>query len=89
MNFTKKELQEISRKYADEWLEKRFSKEDIQSEILAAARQGKRHLILSFEDEEALLIEENALVIKHRLTNLFPELGVEVHGSGLVLISWE
>lgn len=89
MNFTKKELQDISRENADKWVETRFSKERIQSEILHAANQGKRHLELLFEDEEELLIEENALIIKHRLTNLFPELDVEVYGSGFVLISWE
>lgn len=89
MNFTKKELQEISRKYADEWIERNFNKEKIQSEILAAAERGNRHLELFFEDGEELLIEENALIIKHRLINFFPELDIDVYGSGFVLISWE
>ncbi|EUJ23368.1 hypothetical protein MFLO_16015 [Listeria floridensis FSL S10-1187] len=90
MNFTKKELQDISRENADKWVEKTFDKSYIQDLILMAVEKGKESLILYCTGYEEELLRKNALLIRRHLENVFPDLDIKIStGLGLVTISWE
>lgn len=90
MNFTKKELQNVSDKHLNKWIKWTFARWKLNLKIRYSVMRGRRLVTLYFFTDNSQTIESNHILIKSYLQQMFPDLDIRVYGNnGIVEISWE